>query len=278
MRRYGQRPLPKPQLLSPALLGVAVALTAGALLTSGCGGSDTPTATTTKGTRAAAISLQDVMNRTATSFDEMHKTRASLEVVGSSLKPGIAQTNDVVVALTPLASTGGTERSLLNAARQQRSFLQHAADAAQVRSSGASRVALNRARIAGRSASTMYSTIARNNAELAGIVPASTTFATGRLRDAVRHVHKRKTTKRTDPQPTSGTSSSSGSSCGGGLSVNSVTSCAFAQNVSDTYYQSGRSGTLTVWSPTTQQYYTMFCSGSNPVTCTGGNNAAIYIR
>lgn len=64
----------------------------------------------------------------------------------------------------------------------------------------------------------------------------------------------------------------SSGNCGGGLSVNGVTSCAFARNVRNAY--SG-TGSYSIDSPTTGKSYSMFCSGTNPTVCTGGNNAYV---
>jgi Glucodextranase, domain B len=64
-------------------------------------------------------------------------------------------------------------------------------------------------------------------------------------------------------------------SCGGGLSVGPDTSCAFAENVYRAYENNGP-GDVTAYSPVTQLNYTMYCSGSTPVVCTGGNNASVY--
>ena len=71
-------------------------------------------------------------------------------------------------------------------------------------------------------------------------------------------------------------SAPSGGSCGAGVSVNAVTSCAFALNVASDYASSS-SYTFVSYSPTTGQAYTMHCSGGDPVVCTGGNGAAVYI-
>lgn len=86
----------------------------------------------------------------------------------------------------------------------------------------------------------------------------------------------------------SDSSSSSGSgggtttgstSCGGGLSVNSNTSCAFAENVrAELNYVGGSPATIYVYSPTTGATYTMRCTGGAPTVCRGGNSAAVYIR
>ena len=63
--------------------------------------------------------------------------------------------------------------------------------------------------------------------------------------------------------------------CGGGLSVGPDTSCAFAENVYQAYQNYGP-GNVTAYSPVTQLDYTMYCTGSTPVVCTGGNNASVY--
>jgi hypothetical protein len=81
------------------------------------------------------------------------------------------------------------------------------------------------------------------------------------------------------PQP-GGTGSSSGgpSSCGGGLSVGPNTTCGFAVNVEADYYSEIGSGSGSVYSysPTTERYYTMYCSAGAPHVCTGGNDASVY--
>ena len=62
--------------------------------------------------------------------------------------------------------------------------------------------------------------------------------------------------------------------CGGGLSVGPGTTCAFASNVRAAY--SGP-GTYQVFSPVTNQSYSMTCNtNSGQVVCTGGNNASVY--
>lgn len=77
------------------------------------------------------------------------------------------------------------------------------------------------------------------------------------------------------PAPPAG-GSSGGKDCGGGLSVNSVTSCAFAENVRAAYRAAG-GGTVTVdvYSPTTDKTYAMTCSGGSPHVCVGGNSARV---
>lgn len=66
-------------------------------------------------------------------------------------------------------------------------------------------------------------------------------------------------------------------SCGGELEVNSYTTCPFAENVRDAYFSEvvSGSGYVEAWSPVTEEFYAMSCSGS-PHECTGGNNAAVY--
>lgn len=66
-------------------------------------------------------------------------------------------------------------------------------------------------------------------------------------------------------------------SCGAGVYASSATtSCEFALNVASDYYASP-DDTFTSYSPTTGEAYTMSCSGTAPVVCTGGNDAAVYI-
>lgn len=72
--------------------------------------------------------------------------------------------------------------------------------------------------------------------------------------------------------------SSGTSSCGDGLSVNSVTTCPFARNVRAAYERSGGATTLEVDSPVTGRTYTMRCSPGIPTVCSGGDNAKVYIR
>jgi hypothetical protein len=77
--------------------------------------------------------------------------------------------------------------------------------------------------------------------------------------------------------PGSGGVPSDADDCGAGVFARSgTTSCAFALNVASDYYSSP-SNTFESYSPTTGTTYTMTCSGSAPVVCTGGNNAAVYI-
>jgi hypothetical protein len=68
-----------------------------------------------------------------------------------------------------------------------------------------------------------------------------------------------------------------GDAASGGISVNSVTSCPFAENVESAWDSSGDSGsgTVTAYSPVTNQTYTMYCTPSDTgyEICTGGNNA-----
>ncbi|MEO9222877.1 MAG: serine/threonine protein kinase, partial [Mycobacteriaceae bacterium] len=61
-------------------------------------------------------------------------------------------------------------------------------------------------------------------------------------------------------------------------SGNGVTTCAFAEQVRLSFYQAGSgTGYVDAYSPATGRSYTMYCSGYAPVTCTGGNNAVVYI-
>lgn len=75
----------------------------------------------------------------------------------------------------------------------------------------------------------------------------------------------------------SGGSAGGSASCGGGVSVNAVTSCPFAANVAAAFYADGP-GTVYATSPVTGKTYAMQCSGGVPTVCTGGSGAAVYIR
>lgn len=60
----------------------------------------------------------------------------------------------------------------------------------------------------------------------------------------------------------------------------SQTSCAFAASVRSTYLGEGGGGgsmLIDAYSPVTGSTYTMSCSGGAVVTCSGGNNAVVYI-
>lgn len=61
---------------------------------------------------------------------------------------------------------------------------------------------------------------------------------------------------------------------------NKTTSCAFAVKVRTAYvkkFPSGEPGTVEARSPTTKKNYKMSCSGSQPVSCTGGVAAVVLI-
>jgi hypothetical protein len=60
----------------------------------------------------------------------------------------------------------------------------------------------------------------------------------------------------------------------GGVYAGPNTSCPFAANVEQAYFSSGP-GAISAYSPVTRQSYDMYCSGSDPTVCTGGNNALV---
>lgn len=70
------------------------------------------------------------------------------------------------------------------------------------------------------------------------------------------------------------------SQCSESIGVNGNTSCEFAANVAAAWLSTSRTGTTTVRaiSPVTNQTYTMTCVAGPVTVCTGGNNAAVYIR
>ncbi len=68
--------------------------------------------------------------------------------------------------------------------------------------------------------------------------------------------------------------------CTPDIAVNDVTSCEFAQVVADAYLASERQGTVVVvaTSPVTNKEYEMTCQSAPITVCTGGVEAAVYIR
>lgn len=167
------------------VIGVVAALT-------GCGSGSEPTSGPSASLRASSLQLREAMDASARAIDEVRTTRDSLERVAASLGPQIAQTNDVIGVLTSKATGDNAESALVKAAREQRSFLQFAVDAARSRSAKAATSVLNRGREAGRRASAAYAQIAETTDGLSGELPASTTFNSGRLRDAVQAVNRRR--------------------------------------------------------------------------------------
>jgi len=59
------------------------------------------------------------------------------------------------------------------------------------------------------------------------------------------------------------------------VSANAVTSCPFATTVARAYVI--HANYFTARSPVTGQWYVMTCT-TYPVTCTGGNGAAVLLR
>lgn len=75
-----------------------------------------------------------------------------------------------------------------------------------------------------------------------------------------------------------GSSNSGSGNCGGSLSANGNTTCGFAANVQQAYFDEigSGSGTVVAYSPTTGQSYSMYCTAGSPHECSGGNDAAVY--
>lgn len=267
------------RLVAYAFLFVAL------LFVAGCGGgsNDDGSGGTSKSLRAAALSLQQAMDSSSRAIDGLHGTRDSLDNLRAVLQPATAQTSDVIGLLSPKADAANTESMLLKAAREQRSFLQFAADATDSRSRRAGNSAMVRTRSAGRRASAAYADVAQEVSALAGSLPSATTFNTGRLLDAVQKVNRRKAggSRTSDGSAGGGASGAGGAattSCGDGISVNSVTSCPFGRAVRDEYESSGGASEIEAFSPATNRSYTMSCSGAVPTVCRGGNGAVVTIR
>lgn len=78
------------------------------------------------------------------------------------------------------------------------------------------------------------------------------------------------------PKPPVQRASDLGTSCGGGVAVNSVTTCPFAKNVA-AEYRASNSSSVSAYSPARDQYYDMTCTPGPPAVCRGGDDAAVYV-
>ena len=106
---------------------------------------------------------------------------------------------------------------------------------------------------------------------VAATAPATTApTVTQAVRPKVRR--HRVTIQPVAPQPKVVQPRSNVTYCGGQVSAGADTSCPFAQNVAADYTGTGLDE---AYSPVTGDTYDMNCSGSDPVVCTGGNNAFV---
>jgi hypothetical protein len=82
----------------------------------------------------------------------------------------------------------------------------------------------------------------------------------------------------TAPSSSSSAALPGGSSCGGDVSVGANTTCPFAENVEAEYREfiGSGSGAVDAFSPAKGGTITMYCSGSSPHICTGGDEASVY--
>jgi len=85
----------------------------------------------------------------------------------------------------------------------------------------------------------------------------------------VKHVHHQ-------PKPVTPPAGSESCSGASELWVNQNTSCPFAENTQSAYAEANGSENISVYSPVTGKTYAMTCTGTRLITCTGGNNAAVY--
>lgn len=104
--------------------------------------------------------------------------------------------------------------------------------------------------------------------------PNSTTVASSRRTASQRKSPQGKVQVKTQtPKPPANTSACPESK---GLWVNGHTSCPFAGNTRSAYAEAGGAHEIEVYSPVTGVTYEMTCGGTDLVTCTGGNHAAVY--
>ncbi|MBK5219585.1 MAG: serine/threonine protein kinase [Thermoleophilia bacterium] len=107
--------------------------------------------------------------------------------------------------------------------------------------------------------------------------PTAVSQVSGQDRTSPQPQQQKPDPERKTPEPPS-TIPPDGRPCGAGVWARNVTtSCPFALNVAREYRQSGGATAFRAYSPETGITYDLSCSGSAPVTCTGGNNAAVYI-
>ena len=97
-----------------------------------------------------------------------------------------------------------------------------------------------------------------------------------RQRDKRRDKQVSESSGSSNPAPAAPTSPVSGKSCGDGIVAGPNTTCPFARNVRDAYYDApGVVTTVEVWSPVTGQTYTMSCApAGSGISCAGGNDAS----
>lgn len=140
--------------------------------------------------KTAATSLQKAMTSSSRAIDSVRGTRSSVERASSSLQLALADTGDAISLLTPRATSAKSYSLMLQAARDQRTFLQLAVDATETRSRSAAAGALRRSNAAGGLAADEYAQLARTDGDVAGLLPAPTAFSLGRLRDAITRVNR----------------------------------------------------------------------------------------
>jgi serine/threonine protein kinase len=115
-------------------------------------------------------------------------------------------------------------------------------------------------------------TFSKASSPTSSTVATTTTPAKTKPKAAV--LRKKKKTQPLKPvEPPAGSESCSGAS---ELWVNQYTTCPFAENVQSAYAEANGAHEISVYSPVTGKTYAMKCTGTRLITCTGGNNAAVY--
>lgn len=108
---------------------------------------------------------------------------------------------------------------------------------------------------------------------LSAVASRTTPTAKTKPQGGEKKTKPKKTQKPKKAKPPAGSETCTGAK---ELWVNSVTSCPFAENTQSAYAEANGSKHLEVYSPVTGTTYAMACKGTSLITCTGGNEAAVY--
>jgi serine/threonine protein kinase len=115
-------------------------------------------------------------------------------------------------------------------------------------------------------------TFSKESSPSSSTVSAATTPTKTKPKAAVL----KKKVKPHPPKPVEPPAGSESCSDASELWVNQYTTCPFAENTQSAYAEADGGHELSVYSPVTGKTYAMTCKGTRLITCTGGNDAAVY--